>query len=281
MLRFHPSPRDVIKGAFTFHSEAEYVKLIAANMGAVVMPWMIYFQQSAVVARHLVTREDFLEERKQTFAGSVLTQLVMIGTLVTLAASRKSSDLETVADISYALSPVLGSMGAKVLVSLGFMGGSLCAAFVVSLAASWAVCEAMDMDVASSLDESPLKAPYFYGSFLIVISIGTVVLLSGVNVVQLNIVVELLDGILLPFAVGFLFLLAVGEALPAEARVVGVHKLTLAVIFSICTVLSLGTAVYGLLAELHATGRQGDEGNLRRSRPQRLRCGLTLRGACL
>mmetsp|Transcript_105871 Transcript_105871/g.330118 ORF Transcript_105871/g.330118 Transcript_105871/m.330118 type:complete len:441 (+) Transcript_105871:98-1420(+) len=248
MFCFHPSPRDVLKGSFTFYSDSEYIKLIAANLGAVIMPWMIYFQQSAVVARRLVSRQDFIEERTQTLFGSVLTQLVMIGTLVTLAAAHgKSANLGTVKDITDALAPVLGEVGSKLLVSFGFVGGSLCAAFVVSLAAAWSVCEAMDIDTAFSLDETPTQAPQFYGCFLLVIIIGTAVLFSGISYVKLSVFIESLDGFLVPFAVGFLFLLCTGEALPPEARVVGMHKYVLAVVFGLCTILALATGVYGYL----------------------------------
>lgn len=51
------------------------------------MPWMIYFQQSAVVARRLQNPEQMAEERTGTLLGSILTQMIMIGALVTLAAS--------------------------------------------------------------------------------------------------------------------------------------------------------------------------------------------------
>jgi len=179
--------------------------------------------------------------------GSILTQLVMIGALVTLAAAAGSQrrNLHTVQDITDAIAPVLGQFASKLLVSLGFIGGSLCAAFVVSLAASWSVCEAMSMDVSHSLDETPTKAPIFYGCFLSVIVVGICVLFSGVSYIKLSIFIESLDGALVPFAVGFLFLLCTGEALPPEARVVGVHKYILGVTFGLCTVLSLATAVYG------------------------------------
>ena len=52
------------------------------------MPWMVYFQQSAVVTRHLQTSKAMSEERTGTLLGSVLTQLIMIGALVTLAAAQ-------------------------------------------------------------------------------------------------------------------------------------------------------------------------------------------------
>jgi len=250
MFLMHPSPSDVFFGSLEFHSEPEYMKLVSANIGAVIMPWMIYFQQSAIVARGLSTNKDLARERTQTLIGSILTQLVMIGALVTLAAAHNVSnkDLEDVRDIVKALSPVLGEGVSKVFVSLGFLGGSICAAFVVSLAAAWALCEAMGWDTAGSLDEPPLKSPHFYCCFLAVVLIGIIVLLTGVNVVKLNVFVELLDGVLMPFAVGFLFLLATGDALPAEKRVVGCHKWLLAVLFSLCSALSVCSACYSLVS---------------------------------
>lgn len=248
MFCFHPSPLDVFRGTFTFYSDSEYIQLICANMGAVIMPWMIFFQQSAIVARRLTTRAELVEERTQTLVGSILTQLVMIGTLVTLAAAHsKNADLQTVKDITDALSPVLGASASKILVSLGFVGGSLCASFVVSLAAAWSVCEAMGEDITTSLDEPPTRATPFYAIFLFVMFLGCLVLLSGVSYVKLSVFIESLDGALVPFAVGFLFLLATGEALPEEARVSGMHKYALGIIFGMCSLLSISAAAYGYI----------------------------------
>mmetsp|Transcript_88477 Transcript_88477/g.228133 ORF Transcript_88477/g.228133 Transcript_88477/m.228133 type:complete len:409 (-) Transcript_88477:186-1412(-) len=224
---------------FAYHPSAEE---------AVVMPWMIYFQQSAIVARKLVTREHLKAERFDTALGSILTQLVMIGTLVTLAANHHHNrDLDSVEDIVAALEPAMGYQMARVMISLGFLGGSLCASFVVSLAAAWAVCEAMGESAAQSLDAPCTSAPAFYGPFLCIICIGVGILLYGVNVVALNILVELLDGLLLPFAIGFLFLLSTSEALPPEVRVVGMHKLVLGMLFGTCVLVSFGSAIYGLV----------------------------------
>ena len=49
-----------------------------------------------------------------------------------------------------------GMISSQILVSLAFLGGSLCAAFVVSLAATWALCEAAKSDDAvAALEQSP------------------------------------------------------------------------------------------------------------------------------
>merc|ERR1719324_2382637 len=94
MFIYRPPILEVVHGAFTMPAEPEYMKLIAANIGAVIMPWMIYFQQSAVVARRLSV-QDLPSEKAHTFCGSALTQLIMIGSLVTFATLKTSADLET------------------------------------------------------------------------------------------------------------------------------------------------------------------------------------------
>jgi len=245
MVWSRPPIGEVLKGLVTVHGDPEYIKLITANMGAVIMPWMIYFQQSAVVARRL-SREDLQEERGQTLFGSFLTQLVMIGALVTMAASPKVTNLESVKDMEDTLALAFGRITARVLLSMAFVGGSLCAAFVVSLAAAWAICEASGTDDAFSLDRSLRDAPRFYGAFLAVVLLGCGVLMMGVNVVTLNVFIELMDGLLMPMAVGFLYLLATSDTLPEEVRLVGTRKAVVGTIFTMCTVISLGSGVYGL-----------------------------------
>ena len=45
MLIAQPSLVEMVRGMGTVHNDPSYFKLIAANIGAVIMPWMIYFQQ--------------------------------------------------------------------------------------------------------------------------------------------------------------------------------------------------------------------------------------------
>ena len=86
----------------------------------------------------------------------------------------------------------------------------------------------------------------FYGAFLGVVGLGALILMTGVNVIQLNVFIELMDGLLMPMAVGFLYLLATSEMLPPEVRLRGIRKWATAVIFSVCTVISVTTGIYGI-----------------------------------
>merc|ERR1712066_741105 len=106
----------------------------------------------------------------------------------------------------------------------------------------------MGKDESYSLDRPPVEAPLFYGFFLAVVVVGIIVLMTGVDIVKLNVVIELMDGLLMPLAVGFLFCLASSEALPPEKRVTGLYKVVLAICFSFCSILSLFSAFYGMIA---------------------------------
>jgi Mn2+/Fe2+ NRAMP family transporter len=253
MFLLHPDPYEVVagpRGALTFSSDPDYLMLLSSNIGAVIMPWMIYFQQNAVIARRL-SAKDLPEERGETLVGSILTQLVMIGTLVTMAAAPNvMGDLTGAREFVDGIAPVVGLLPAKILVTCAFVGGSLCAAFVVAITPAWAVLEACGLDNSYSLDQSPTEAPIFYGAFMGVVAVGFGVLSYGIDIIKLNIYIMLMDALLLPFALGFLYLLACSEVLPESARLTGSYKYLLGIVFGLVTVIGMGCGFYGLYHDL-------------------------------
>ena len=42
---------EFFEGAVTFYDDADFFMLVTSNVGAVIMSWMLYFQQSAVAAQ--------------------------------------------------------------------------------------------------------------------------------------------------------------------------------------------------------------------------------------
>ena len=103
----------------------DYLYLVAANIGAVIMPWMVFYQQSAVADKRLKP-EHFNAARMDTALGAVLTQLVMAAVLVAAAATlsgRASGEtLKTVGDLSAALTPFLGVGVGRLVFGLGIIG---------------------------------------------------------------------------------------------------------------------------------------------------------------
>jgi NRAMP (natural resistance-associated macrophage protein)-like metal ion transporter len=229
----------------TFHDH-KFLYLITANIGAVIMPWMIFFQQSAIVEKKL-TLQHVKIERWETAIGAVITQIVMAAVLIaaasTLFTKGLQNSLDSVQDISNTLIPFLGQSAGKIVFAMGMAGAALVATIVVSLTAAWGVGEVAGY--RRSLADKPTEAPWFYGilTTCLILS-GVLVASEAINLVKLSIAIEFLNAILLPFVLGFLFILA-RRSLPETYRLKGIYSLVVAFIMG-------GTAILGLIAGIFA-----------------------------
>jgi len=202
-----------------------YLLLVAANVGAVIMPWMIFYQQGAVVDKHLSVA-TIRQARSDTAVGAVLTQLIMISVVITVGATigthNGDAALHTVGDISHALTPYLGRLGGTVLFGLGMLGAALVAAIVASLAGAWGLSEVFGW--RHTLNERPNRATAkFYLTYSLAHVVGAVLVLSSVDLVNLAVDVEVMNALLLPIVLGLLLALE-ARALPEEWRMRGLHK---------------------------------------------------------
>ncbi len=220
----HPDPGALVRGLTQLPlGDRGYLYLVAANIGAVIMPWMIFYQQSAVADKKLGP-EHYTYARWDTAIGSVITQAVMAAILVAAAATigrtGAKSSLESIGDITAALSPILGSSAGRMVFALGTLGAAMVAAIVVSLAAAWGFGEVTGY--RHSLEHHPLEAPWFYGVYAVAVIGGAIGVALAPNLVKLNIGVEVMNALMLPIVLGFLVLLAF-RALPAAHRPRGVY----------------------------------------------------------
>ncbi len=246
--RAHPQGAEVIRGLVHMPlGNDAYLYLVAANIGAVIMPWMIFYQQSAVADKKLQPHH-YRFARWDTAIGSVLTQLVMAAILVAAAATigerHPDASLSTIGDITKMLVPFLGADVGRVIFSLGTIGAAMVAAIVVSLACAWGFGEVTGY--RHSLEHQPLEAPWFYGIYAFAVIGGAAVVDLVPNLVQLNIGVEVMNALMLPLVLGFLVALAF-KALPPEHRLKGPYaRVVIAV-----SMLTAGLGVYGGLTGIH------------------------------
>ena len=200
-----------------------FLFLAAANIGAVIMPWMIFYQQSAVIDKGLTPR-DLRIARFDTAVGAVITQVIMAAVLIATAATLHRdgvrSPLDNVPQIAGALTAFLGVEVGRVVFALGMMGAALVATVVVCLTAAWGLGEITGYK--RSLEHHPLEAPWFYGVFSLTLVVGGVLVASGINLVNLSVAVEVMNALLLPIVLGFLYLLA-RTALPEPYRLQGMY----------------------------------------------------------
>jgi NRAMP (natural resistance-associated macrophage protein)-like metal ion transporter len=241
----HPRASELIAGLTHVPlRDREYLHLVAANIGAVVMPWMVFYQQSAVAEKRLGP-EQYTNARWDTALGAVLTQLVMAAVLVAAAATvgkvNPSGSLETVGAMSDALTPFLGPAMGRLIFSLGILGAGLVATIVVSLAVAWGFGEVAGFK--HSLGLRPTEAPWFYAVYSAGVVGGAALVAVAPNLVSLSVRVEVMNALLLPLVLGFLVALAV-TALPAERRLRGAYLWTVVGV----SVLTTGLGVYSALA---------------------------------
>ena len=229
MFLAHPKIHDVVHGLSSMPTgNSSFLYLLAANVGAVIMPWMVFYQQGAVIDKKL-SLSTIRQARADTAFGAILTQVIMIAVVVSLAATigrvGSHAPLNTVGQIAGALTPFLGSFGGKVLFGLGMLGAALVAAIVSSLAGSWGLAEIFGWD--HSLNERPnRKNAKFYLTYALAHILGAVfVLRQSINLVGLSVDVEVMNALLLPIVLGFLLALE-AKALPLQWRMRGWPKYT-------------------------------------------------------
>ncbi|MGA7836123.1 MAG: divalent metal cation transporter [Acidimicrobiales bacterium] len=242
----HPSVGALVHGmAHPIVMSGGYMTLLAANVGAVIMPWMIFYQQEAVIdkGRHgLDARSALRFARLDTATGAVVTQLIMvaivIATAATIGVSSHGHSLNSIGDIASALTPFLGHRTAVLFFGLGMVGASLVAALVVTLAGAWGISEVLGW--RHSLNDSPRRAVGFYGLAVAGVVIGGAAVLVAPNLVNLSVDIEVLNACLLPVVLGFLIALE-RRALPPALRMHGVRRVMAYAMTSVVIVFGLVT----------------------------------------
>lgn len=228
--------------------QSSYLTLLAATVGAVIMPWMIFYQQGAVIDKGL-TRATLRQARRDTLAGAVLTQVVMITVIVAMAATvgraHPGTPLGNVGQIAGALGPFLGGTQARVLVGAAIMGGALVSALVVSIAGAWGLAEVFGWK--GSLNQRPGRASVkFYLTYGATHAAGAILVLVSVNLISLAIDVEVMNALLLPLVLGFLLALE-AKALPRQDRMRGGRRI---LVTTVCAAVML----FGLYMIIPALG---------------------------
>jgi len=243
----HPSVAEMVTQAVEIpFREKEYLYLAAANIGAVIMPWMVFYQQSAVADKGL-RPEHLGAARIDTAVGAVITQLVMAAVLVAVAATLGKSDpefsLKTVGEMSGVLTPFLGDGFGKLVFSAGVLGAGMIAAIVSTLALAWGVGEVAGFK--RSLNLQPSQARGFYGLYAAAVVVCAVLVGLYPNLVDLNVGVQVMNALLLPVVLGFLIALSM-RALPPAVRLRGPYLWVLLVVVGLTTALGVFGGLQGI-----------------------------------
>ncbi len=224
-----------------------FLYLAAANIEAVIMPWMVFYQQSAVVDKGLDVRH-LRVARIDTAIGAVLTQVIMAAVLVASGAVLRGASgphgLSDVPGIAKALIPTLGLQVGRAAFAAGLAGAAVVATVVVCLTAAWGVGEVAGY--RRSLEHPVREAPWFYGLFCAMLILGGIVVCSGANLVRLSLAVQVMNALLLPVVLGFLYLLG-RRALSRPYRLSGIEAALSGLLIVATCAIGVGAAVVGLI----------------------------------
>jgi len=187
---------------------------LMANIGTTIAPWMIFFQQSAVVDKSL-QEKDITGGKVDTGIGAFFTVVVAAFCVIltgTLLPGQNIYDAGSAAARFMGISKQLGTFLAIGLFDAGFLG-----AICISLASSWAFGEVFGW--AHSLNNKVKEAPWFYAYYFFGIMLaGTVVLIPHAPLVLITLFVQVIAVTLLPAALVFLILLLNNEETMGEYR---------------------------------------------------------------
>jgi Mn2+/Fe2+ NRAMP family transporter len=113
--------------------------LLAASVGAVIMPWMLYFHSGADSRRHKQVC-DLKNERLETLIGAVVSEVLMVILVIVGLNVWSGSSIINIGDLPKVL-PVFGKF-AEPIIGLSFLFAGFLALVVVSLGSAWGVLEA-------------------------------------------------------------------------------------------------------------------------------------------
>jgi NRAMP (natural resistance-associated macrophage protein)-like metal ion transporter len=234
----------------------DLVFILLANIGTTIAPWMIFFQQSAVVDKGLDVN-DVKFGRIETFVGAVSTCLVAAFIIIATAAAffyhKPPITIEDAKQTAEALVPLLpageGTLARK-LFAIGLFDAGFLGALCVSLSTSWAFGEVFGW--AHSLNNRIKDAPWFYLLYLVMLlTAGAVVLIPGAPLVTITMFVQVVAVTLLPSLLVFLLLLLNDEGHMGEhvnTRWQNVANWTIVIVVVIMsTVFALTTLFPGVL----------------------------------
>ncbi len=222
----HPSGAALLHATVTWRPipggmTVAFVTLCMANIGATVTPWMIFFQQSAVVDKGL-TIADIAAGRMDTAIGAILAAIAAIATVAAAAPLFAHhvdvSSFASGADFATALRPHLGTTGAT-LFALGIIEAGVIAAMTISTSSAYALGETTHARHSLNLDFS--QGRLFYGTvFVSTVIAASVVLIPGAPLLALTLTVNVIATLLMAPALLFLLLLV------NDREIMGAHANT-------------------------------------------------------
>ena len=216
----HPDWGAASKGLLIpqIQTNSAFLLLLVATAGTTITPYMQLYLQSAVVDRG-VRIDEIGGEQRQAISGAVFANMIACFIIVATGATLYASGIHSVSsasDAASALAPIAGKY-AEVLFAVGLLGASLLACAILPIATSYVVSESLGFE--KGLSHRAGEAPIFVGIITAMIVVAAIVaMIPGIPLISLLVGVQVVNGILLPINLFFIWRLA------RNRRIMGEHR---------------------------------------------------------
>lgn len=177
--------------------------LMVGLIGTTITPWMQFYIQSAIVEKGI--KEENLWHAKIDVVVGCLTMFAVTAFVIICCAATifpTGMQIGSAKDAAIALSPLAGEHS-SLLFGIGLFNASIFAAALLPLATSYYVCQGMGWE--SGVDKSFKEAPHFFGIFTAMIVFAAImILLPNVNLFEVLIWSQVVNGILIPIVLIFI-----------------------------------------------------------------------------
>ena len=200
------------------HVTGPYTVLFIATVGTTITPFMQLYLQSAVVERGMGP-EDIPAERVEVASSSLFANLVAAFIIVATGATlfvHGDHTVSSAAEAAKALEPFAGRF-AEALFAVGLLGASLLAAAILPVTAAYVIAETFGLE--KGIARRPHEAPVFVATLTVLLVVGAAVaMVPGVPVIKLLVLVQVVNGALLPVTLFFVWRLARNQELMGDYR---------------------------------------------------------------
>jgi NRAMP (natural resistance-associated macrophage protein)-like metal ion transporter len=241
----HPDWASVGKAVVTPHLQANsaFLLILIATAGTTITPYMQLYLQSAVVERG-VREEGRRREEREAVLGSVFAGIIAAFIIIATGATLFTHgihEISSAADAARALHPFAGRY-AEALFAIGLLGASLLAAAILPIATSYVISESLGYE--KGIGRTRAEAPVFINLITGMILIGAIVaIIPGVPVIPLLVGVQVVNGLLLPINLFFIWRLSRSEQVMGERRSRGALDAATAITVLVLSALSLALVV--------------------------------------
>jgi len=221
------------------HTSSTYLLLLIALAGTTITPYMQLYLQSAVVERGV--REDELpHEEREAVLGAVFANVVASFIIIATAATLYTHGIHSIssaADAARALTPFAGQY-AEALFGIGLLGASLLAAAILPIATSYVISESLGYE--KGVGRRREEAPVFVNIITAMILFSAfVAMIPDVPVIALLVGVQVVNGLLLPINLFFIWRLARSRHVMGRHRSHGLLDGAAAITVAVTSTLSI------------------------------------------